>query len=97
MEIGESAFEDCTGLTSINIPDDITILDGTFIGCTNLESVTIPDRETEIGDLAFEGCENITVICPKNSFAWKYCKENGIEVEASAGSSGGGLFGKLFG
>ncbi len=41
--IGISAFEGCTGLTSITIPDCVTSIGGgAFIGCSSLESITIP-------------------------------------------------------
>jgi hypothetical protein len=39
--IGESAFQDCTSLTSITIPSGVTyILFATFSNCTSLTSVT---------------------------------------------------------
>lgn len=42
--IGEFAFNDCTGLTSVTIPDSVTrIWYGAFCSCTGLKSVTIPD------------------------------------------------------
>ena len=38
--IGESAFEGCTGLTSITIPESIAIMGGqAFAGCTNLTTI----------------------------------------------------------
>lgn len=41
--IGDSAFESCTGLTSITIPDSVTnIGESAFLGCSSLESITIP-------------------------------------------------------
>jgi len=41
--IGEDAFSDCTGLTSITIPDSVvSIGEGAFSGCSSLESITIP-------------------------------------------------------
>lgn len=52
--IGDSAFRNCSGLTSITIPDSvITIGGGAFYGCTGLTSITIPDSVTSIGDSAF--------------------------------------------
>ena len=37
------AFEDCSGLTSITIPDSVTSIgSGAFSGCSGLESITIP-------------------------------------------------------
>ena len=52
--IGTMAFRDCTTLTSVTIPDSVTIIDfNAFENCTNLRSVDIPDSVTYIGDLCF--------------------------------------------
>ena len=61
--IGESAFEDCTGLTNITIPDGVTSIgESVFEDCTGLTSVTIPDSVTYIGKHAFSGCTGLTNI-----------------------------------
>ncbi len=55
--IGQTAFQDCTGLTSITIPDSVTIIGyGAFTECNELTSVTIPDSVTIIGSYAFGYC-----------------------------------------
>ena len=42
--IGSSAFDDCTGLTSVTIPDSVTSIgNSAFAGCTGLTSVYITD------------------------------------------------------
>ena len=48
----------CSGLTSINVPDNITTI-GTyaFQQCIGLTSVTIPNSVTSIGESAFQDCE----------------------------------------
>ena len=62
-EIGSYAFENCSGLTSITIPDSVTSIgNGAFSGCTGLTSITIPDSVTTIGDDAFRGCTGLTSI-----------------------------------
>ena len=54
-EIGWSAFNGCTALTSVTIPNSVTkIGSGAFEGCTGLTSVTIPNSVTKIGGSAFE-------------------------------------------
>ena len=66
--IGSEAFGDCTGLTSITIPNSVTrIGDNAFCGCTSLTSITIPNRVWSIGNSAFKGCNSLTSITIPNS------------------------------
>ena len=59
--IGSSAFEDCSGLTSLTLPAGITeIGDEAFEYCSGLTSLTLPDGITEIGSSAFFGCSGLT-------------------------------------
>ena len=61
--IGSAAFNYCTSLTSIVIPDSVTTIDGyAFNRCTSLTSVVIPDSVTTIGSYAFEDCDSLTSI-----------------------------------
>ena len=61
--IGSSAFEGCSGLTSVTIPDSVTSIgDRAFYGCSGLTSVTIPDSVTSIGSSAFEVCSVLTSV-----------------------------------
>ena len=67
-DIGWWAFSDCTGLTSITIPNSVTsIAHGTFYGCSGLTSITIPNSVTSIEDNAFFGCTGLTSITIPNS------------------------------
>ena len=62
------AFEDCTGLTSVTIPDSVKrIGEYAFKGCTGLTSVIIPNSVTSIGDWAFQDCIGFTSITIPNS------------------------------
>ena len=66
--IGDWAFRDCTGLTSIMIPNSVTSIgNGTFNGCSSLTSITIPDSVTSIGYYAFRDCTGLTSITIPNS------------------------------
>ena len=61
--IGNDAFRDCTGLTSVTIPASVrTIGDNAFRGCTGLTTVTIPASVRTIGDNAFYGCTGLTSV-----------------------------------
>ena len=58
--IGSSAFDGCTGLTSITIPNSVTSIEiYAFDGCSSLTSITIPNSVTSIGWAAFKGCTNL--------------------------------------
>ncbi len=61
--IGFGAFEDCTSLTSITIPNSVTSIgDYAFAYCTGLTSITIPGSVTSIGNAAFSCCTSLTSI-----------------------------------
>ena len=61
--IGSSVFRDCTGLTSITIPDSVTSIGSSaFENCYSFTSITIPDSVTSIGNYAFYGCTGLTSI-----------------------------------
>ena len=61
--IGESAFENCTSLTSITIPNNVTSIGNkAFINCRGLTSIDIPNSVTSIGNYAFLGCSGLTSV-----------------------------------
>ena len=68
VRISGSAFIDCTGLTSITIPESVTSIgSGAFDGCTGLTNITIPKSVTSIEDRLFSGCSNLkTVVLPES-------------------------------
>ena len=60
-EIGEYAFHDCSGLTSLTLPSSITSIgESAFRNCHGLTSLTLPAGITSISDYAFEGCSGLT-------------------------------------
>ncbi|MBR4949248.1 MAG: leucine-rich repeat protein [Clostridia bacterium] len=65
--IGNYAFENCTNLTSIDIPNSAAYIGNfAFCGCSNLIDITIPDSVTSIGQSAFFNCSNLTNITIPN-------------------------------
>ncbi len=61
--IGEGAFEDCDGLTSVTIGNGVTSIgEFAFWDCDGLTSVTIPNSVTSIGVFAFLDCDGLTSV-----------------------------------
>lgn len=55
--ISKNAFENCTELTRVVLPDTVKVIEqSAFSGCTNLEEIVISDNITTIGWSAFANC-----------------------------------------
>ena len=66
--IGASAFNGCSSLTSVTIPNSVTTIgNSAFYGCSNLTSVTIPNSVTSIDIYAFTRCSGLTSVTIGNS------------------------------
>ena len=53
--IGDEAFEKCTGLTSVTIPNSVKVIeDGAFEFCYSLSSITLADGITNLDASAFD-------------------------------------------
>ena len=75
--IGLSAFENCSSLKTVNIPNGVTSLYQVFGNCTSLESVVIPESVTNM-QYAFQGCTslktvNIPAAITNLGFAFQSC------------------------
>ncbi|MBQ2122378.1 MAG: leucine-rich repeat domain-containing protein [Bacteroidaceae bacterium] len=66
--IGDNAFDWCTSLTSVEIPNSVTrVGNKAFWNCSSLTSVEIPNSVTSIEDGAFEGCSGLVSVVIGNS------------------------------
>jgi len=67
-QIGGGAFNTCTALTSVSIPNTVvTIWGSAFKNCLGLTSVTIPNSVTTMGYGVFAGCTGLTSVSISNS------------------------------
>ena len=82
--IVDSAFVDCTRLTSVEIPNSVTSIgEYAFYGCTGLTSIVIPNSVTTIGHGAFWDCTSLIIYCEAErkpsgwdvdwNSSWWYC------------------------
>ncbi len=80
--IGRAAFYQCTGLTTVTIPNSVASIGiKAFSGCTGLTAVTIPNSVTGIGAQAFSACTSLTAVTIPNSVT-------SIDFEAFSGCTG---------
>ncbi|MDE7395568.1 MAG: leucine-rich repeat domain-containing protein [Clostridiales bacterium] len=76
--IEDEAFEGCSSLTSITIPNSVTSIgDYAFRRCSSLTSIAIGSGVTSIGDFAFSDCSSLTSITV-DSRNQNYSSQDGI-------------------
>ena len=86
--IGVHAFENCTALEKVELPEGLTKLDG-FTGCTNLKEITLPGTLESISSDAFNDCTALkSLVIPSSvtsvKFAFKgWTAEQTIYIEKS--------------
>ncbi len=65
--IGESAFQSCSDLTSVTIPNSVTSIGvNAFYKCSDLTSIEIPSGVTSVGNYAFSNCTGLTSVTIPN-------------------------------
>jgi hypothetical protein len=84
--IGDSAFQNCTELTSItfsNSNSSVYIGNYAFSGCLRLKNVTLP-KSQRIGQCAFENCTSLTSVkIPEGSLEiGNYCFFNCVALKS---------------
>ena len=68
ISIENSAFKDCSNLTSVTIPNSVTSIgESAFKYCSGLTSVTIPNSVTSIAEETFYRCSSLTSVTIPNS------------------------------
>ncbi len=61
--IPSSAFQNCSRLTTIELPDEVTtISDGAFNSCTQLSEIFMGEKVESIGEYAFSKCSSLTIV-----------------------------------
>ena len=60
--IGEKAFNWCSDLTSVTIPESVASIGDNAFSMSGLTTVTIPKSVTSIGASAFSGCSGLTLV-----------------------------------
>ena len=98
--IGDKAFYNCYGLTSIEIPNSVTSIGNeAFRNCYKLTHVEIPNSVTSIGNYAFYYCTGLTSVVIGNSVTsigeWAFQDCSGLKsvvISNSVTSIGHGAF-----
>ncbi|MGN0824125.1 MAG: leucine-rich repeat protein [Candidatus Coproplasma sp.] len=79
--IGDYAFYNCSGLTSITIPASVTSIGANaFYNCSGLTSITIPASVTSIGANAFYNCSGLTSVTFGENSNLKSIGKNAFDV-----------------
>ena len=76
--IGDFAFNICSSLRAITIPDGVISIEyRAFFGCQSLTNITIPNSVKSIGTEAFYDCSSLTsIVIPDNVTSiewWAFC------------------------
>ncbi len=98
--ITDYAFEYCTRLINIEIPNSVTSIgDYAFVHCNGLISIEIPNSVTSIGNSTFEGCTGLKSVVIGDGvtsigdYAFCYCSNvETLYIGSSVASIGGYAF-----
>lgn len=99
-KICAKAFEDCTDLKIVEVPDSVTeIEESAFAGCEDLEKIELPNTVHKIGSYAFEGCSSLKsidipdIVTEISDFTFVACESlTSIKIPVGVISIGTGAF-----
>ena len=98
QELGLSIFYH-SPITSVNIPNKLTVINRAFSGCSSLTNIVIPSSVTSIGDNEFGFCSSLTnIVIPESvtsigNEAFIDCTSlNEINIPSSVTSIGNNTF-----
>ncbi len=79
--VPSQCFSNCANLNSVTLNGNIEKIESyAFENCTNLKYIDIPKSVTSIADSAFNGIEDITLVC-RNSTTFNYAESHGLKYE----------------
>ena len=91
-KISDGAFQNCTGITSIVIPDSVISIGGsTFSGCTSLAEITVsPDNKnySSVDGVLFNKDGSELIIYPKGNGRSAYTVPDGVTSISGSAFSG---------
>ena len=84
-EIGEEAFAGIPA-SRVEITENVKAIGPrAFADCPNLTALVIPATVESIDDSALEGSTNVTIYCEKESAAYTFAVNNGIDYTTDSG------------
>ena len=92
ITIGDSMFEGCGGLSSIDIPASVSMIGNrAFANCASLKKVTFDGSAPSCGDNIFVGAaSDLVVEVTQGSSGWTQWNGRALSYSAESGSAGGG-------
>ncbi len=89
-EIGDNAFQDCTSIIRVTIPETVTSIGAyAFSGCTALKELTLPESVTYLGEYFIAGTAISTITIPKNVNRSYLCQRRLYQLYYEGSDTGG--------
>lgn len=82
VTVGSNAFNNCTALSQLTLPDTLTTINDYAFAYTRIPSVVVPASVTSIGFAAFNGCSNMSDITISNPKCAIY--DSSITIDSGA-------------